>query len=210
DIVIDPQAYMPMIQFGKKVMQGSPIYPVLQYDYHQIVNDISRQNLICVFISARSISRADDMPQNYIYNTLFNTTEAGWGETDFTDSRPRFDKKKDIPGPVYSGAVVQFKTGAKTGNVKPAEGRVAVFGDSDFICNGIADGPGHKDLFANTIQWLLDQERDITIRPKKAEEAELFLSAAEQLMMQLVFIILLPLAIAGSGIAVFMHRRKIN
>ncbi|MFC1504660.1 GldG family protein [Spirochaetota bacterium] len=209
DLVIDPKNYMPMIKVGKEVMQGGPVYPILEYDHHEIVNGLSRKHLSSVFISTRSLGRSKSMPKGYIFNELLYASESSWGETDLQDAKARY-QEGDYKGPLNVGSVVQLGSPDKknTGSAQKEYGRIAVYGDSDFIMNGIINAPGHSDLVINTVHWLLGQEREISIRVKKEEYADVLLSGAEQVFMFVLFILILPAFIAGVGIVVNIKRRR--
>lgn len=199
DVIIDPVNFLP--QMGHE--QG-PFCPVIRYDYHQIVNDLSRRNLHTVFFSARSVDQKKGMPENFVYNTVLNSFDTAWGERDIADKNKRgLTKNRDYAGPVCLGAVMQ----KRINNDMSKEIRIACYGDSDFINNAVIDFVGHKDLFINTVRWLMAQENYITIRPRTEETSELYMPRSRQLLAVLFFVIIIPIGILAGGL-IFIYRRK--
>ena len=203
DIIMDFKNFFPYTQIDKQII-GGYFYPFADYDYHQIVNDLSDKNLVSVFLSARSISFNPKHPDNYVYNTVINTSKYSYGETDIKKS-PKFNKGIDKKGPLCMMSVLEIRTN----KLKSSSGdsRLVIFGDSDLIQNRFILFPGHKDLFVNSIQWLLNNERSITIRAKKLKYEELYFSKPKQMFMLVLFIGVLPLLIFGIGIAIFIIRK---
>ena len=63
------------------------------------------------------------------------------------------------------------KGDAKAGDNQPdkkAETRVVAIGDSDFASNAALGVQGNRNLFLNTINWLVQQENLISIRPPRS------------------------------------------
>ena len=89
----------------------------------------------------------------------------------------------------------------------PSETRVAVIGDSDFAANSALGISGNRDLILNTINWLAQQENLISIRPRQPEDRRITLTAAQQLNLNLVTMLMIPGVILGSGVYTWWRRR---
>ena len=64
-----------------------------------------------------------------------------------------FREGRDTPGPFVLGIAVRFPRGAKDDpNVR--EGRMVVFGDSDFLANASVAKQGNRDLALRSVAWL--------------------------------------------------------
>jgi ABC-type uncharacterized transport system involved in gliding motility auxiliary subunit len=86
--------------------------------------------------------------------------------------------------------------------------RVVVVGDSDFFSNGYQQLLGNLDFFMNAASWLAEREDRITIRPKSREASRLFLSEAQVSSLKFLTIDVLPVALLGLGLAVWLVRRS--
>jgi ABC-type uncharacterized transport system involved in gliding motility auxiliary subunit len=87
------------------------------------------------------------------------------------------------------------------------QARFAVVGDADFIANGLLLTNGNTDLFINTINWLAEQDDLVAIAPRSKTATPMALSTRQILIMLLVSLFLVPLAVLGSGVAVWLVRR---
>ena len=122
------------------------------------------------------------------------------------------EDKGDKPGPIPMAAAVAApsaeapKPDAAPDAPKP-ETRVAVFGDSDFVTNGVLGIQGNKDIFMNTLGWLTQQENLISIRPKEADDRRLTLTATQQNNITWLSLLIVPGLVFGSGIYSWYRRR---
>ena len=82
-----------------------------------------------------------------------------------------------------------------------------MFGDSDFASNGWLGIQGNRDLFLNTVNWLAQQENLISIRPKEASDRRVTMTAAQQSNVTWFSLLIVPLAIFGSGVYSWWRRR---
>jgi ABC-type uncharacterized transport system involved in gliding motility auxiliary subunit len=82
-----------------------------------------------------------------------------------------------------------------------------VFGDSDFASNALFTAGGNRDLFMNTVGWLSQQENLISIRPKEPSDRRLTMTAAQQSNVVWFSLLIVPLAIFGTGVYSWWRRR---
>ncbi len=117
-------------------------------------------------------------PDQPVITPLVRTGTNSWLETD--PNQVQFDQGKDTKGPitVAVSAVKQPPPDAQ-GN-QPPGGRLIVFGDSDFATNQFAQGLGNLDLFVNSVNWLTNDPNLISIRPKPADNRQMFLTMRAQ------------------------------
>ncbi len=94
--------------------------------------------------------------------------------------------------------------------VKPKpEGRLAVFGDSDFVSNRYYYTSGNGNLFLNTAAWLTEEADLISIQPKTASPKTIQLTPSQGRMIFFVSLIILPLAVLITGITIWARRRSL-
>ena len=94
------------------------------------------------------------------------------------------------------------------GDGEPAEGaRLVVFGDSDFASNEYIDSFRNKDLFVNSVNWLLGDVEQISLRPNVARATRHQFTMDDFQTLQSISLFLLPEAIAVVGVFAWWTRR---
>ena len=137
------------------------------------------------------------------------TSPNSWGETDLKEKPLRFDKGKDLEGPL-SLAVIASRPAVPTQD-KPArskESRVEVIGNSRYASNEFFRLQRNGDLFLNSVSWLAEDEDLVSIRPKQAENRQVELSASAGRLIFWFIVIVMPASALLSGGWVWARRRK--
>ena len=88
------------------------------------------------------------------------------------------------------------------------QAQLLVFGDSDFASNNYFNLQGNSDFFLNSINFLAQQENLISIERPKTAGTPFFLSPSQERLLFWVGLLLMPMVVLASGIAVFRLRRK--
>ena len=191
-----------------------PVNVVPQYTTHPITQTLKEGNVFACLVVARSISRGDNK-HNGKFENIIMTTPQGYGkrEATFDLSRAKFNPRTDIPGPVSLGISAEYPV---EGRENPA--RIVVFGDASFALNAYINpeqGPsvdiafaGNKDLFMNTVAYLLEARQKITIRPKEASVRNLTLTTTQTNFIRYVAQIGLPCLFGILGILIWFLRRR--
>lgn len=204
-------------KWGVELLPGIVVDPASQEPLWAFTQDFSKHPiatptrsifgaLAFVFPEARGLRKAGG--EGFEVTELFKTGPEAWGENDplpqGTAEEVKVEKgSKDDSGPIALGAAVSKKLEGDK------EFRGVVFGDSDFVINGFIRQGGNRDLALNTLQWLGGQEQKITIRPKLREKSNLvFLSGNKKMFLAFGALNLLPLALIGVGLSVWMRRRS--
>ena len=148
--------------------------------------------------------------------SLVKTGETSWIKTglalnrNYSVNEISFDKKKDRSGPFSIAAIATLKKGAPDAAGKtPPEGRVVVFGDSDFAANGYYDLEGNGNLFLNCVNWLTEESDLISIQPRTQAPRTIQLMPAQMALIRLVTFYLLPLGILAFGLVLWLRRRSL-
>ncbi|MCD6097721.1 GldG family protein [bacterium] len=185
DIVVD-------VSMVGKIFGANEFMPIAsEYSKtHPITEEMG--NNATVFPLARSVS-ADTTGFEEIVKTL----PRSWGETDIDNEQFKFEPDKDVPGPVPLAIAGTMKSRA----------RVAVFGDSDFASNTYISFMMNKDLFLNTISWLVEEENKIAIRPKQEEDRRITLTRGQSRTIFYISVIALPLVALLVGTVIWWRRR---
>lgn len=169
---------------------------VANYSTHPVVRDFGQAVL---FPHALGIGM--NAPPGWRGTVLMDTGPNAWSETGPLDGPARFDKGKDVPGPLNLAVALTREHGER-------EQRVVVVGDGDFLSNAFLGNVGNLDFGMSLINWLSHRDAYVSIPVKVARDRRLELSRGAQLAIAGGFLILLPLLLSVSGTAIWLVRRK--
>jgi ABC-type uncharacterized transport system involved in gliding motility auxiliary subunit len=194
DVIVDPERAL----FGM-----DPLSPVVEsFTYSEITRDLPA----VVIVTARSVTRTIEQPEDVSILALLESSDSSWGETDFealTRQEAAYDEGADLAGPLAMAMSMEAY-----GEDESAVGtRLVVFGDSDFVANGNMSLGGNLDLFLNTVNWLAEEEELISIRPVGEVSREIILSAGQARFLQYSSVLFLPAVVLLVGLAVWWRRR---
>lgn len=167
------------------------------YGRHPITREF---NLITVFPFSRSIGAADD--QGWRVASLLEVAQQGWVETGKLDRSMKFDKNRDMPGPVSIAA-------ALSRTVNDREQRVVVVGNGYFLANTFVGNGGNMDLGINIMNWLAGDDSLITVQPRGPRDPSLELGTGTALAITVGFLIALPVAFLATGGVIWWRKRKL-
>lgn len=191
-----------------------PVNIVPQYTSHPITQTLREGNVFACLVVARSVLSGENA-YNGVFENIITTTPQGYAkrEATFDLSRARFNPRTDIGGPVPLGISGTYNI---EGRENPA--RIAVFGDATFALNAYINPEqgqsvdiafaGNKDLFMNTIAYLLEARQKITVRPKEASVRNLTLTTTQTNFIRYVAQIGLPCLFGILGVLIWFFRRK--
>jgi ABC-type uncharacterized transport system involved in gliding motility auxiliary subunit len=186
-----------------ETLAGSPYAPfAAQYGDHPITRGFRDAALFIAVSSVKPSSEGGGLAP------LVTTGERSWAETDF-DSLANQSAQPDPDEDVVSFVPIAVVGDAA---VAPAQGkqagRIVVFGDSDFATNQWFDQFRNRDLFLNSVNWLLGEPEAITIRPRKAGASQLAVSETTLRTIRTAALFVLPEAIALLGVVAWWRRRR--
>jgi ABC-type uncharacterized transport system involved in gliding motility auxiliary subunit len=188
-VVIDP--------LGAKL--GAPPTTAIgvAYGMHPITEGF---NLNTVFPFARKIEMK---PENGEWHAtrLVEVAQSGWLELDDANKDVRYDKGRDVPGPITIALALDRK-------VKEKDQRIVLFGGSGFLTNSFVGNGGNIDLGVNSLNWLAQDENLITIQPRATIDSQLKLTQTGMNWLTLAFLILLPAIFLFTGGMIWWRRRK--
>ncbi|TNC99661.1 MAG: ABC transporter [Gallionellaceae bacterium] len=152
-------------------------------------------DLITVFPYARALGTEDE--STWERHILVEGAMNGWVST---TGAARFDKKRDIPGPVSLALALQRNVGER-------EQRIVVVGSGSFLSNAYSGNGGNLDLGMNMMNWLAGEERLITLAPHTAKDGALTLSKRELTVLSSTLLIVIPLLLIAMGGWLWWRRR---
>lgn len=190
-----------------------------QYGDHPITREMREVTLFPMARSVRPRAPAEGEAPRGSFVELVRTGDNAWAERDldllFRDGTAELGPD-DLPGPVSIAvagrpqlaspppAVADGEAAAAT----PPEPRLVVFGDSDFAANQGIDAYRNRDLFVNSVNWLLGDVEAISIRPATSRASRLTLSNEQLSQIRYVALFVLPQGIAIAGVLAWWSRRR--
>lgn len=173
---------------------------------HPITREIRETGETSVFPMVRSVEPplAADGSGPGAFTPLVLTSRDSWAERDL-DGWMRTGRTElsdeDLVGPVPVAVAGEVAGSGDRG------GRLVVFGDSDFITNRYLDQARNRDLFLNSVNWLVGDVEQISLRPNSARASTFTLDADSFRRIQYVSLLFLPEAIALCGVLAWWKRR---
>jgi ABC-type uncharacterized transport system involved in gliding motility auxiliary subunit len=164
------------------------------YPPHAITRDF---DLVTVFPGARALNI--EPKDGWQQSMLVEGAARGW----ISERGPgkRFDRNRDIPGPVELAVTLQR-------SVDNREQRIIVAGSGAFLANAYSGNGGNLDLGINMANWLANEERLITVQPRAAKDGAITLSKRQLTVIATSFLVLLPLAFIAAGVWAWRRRRN--
>jgi ABC-type uncharacterized transport system involved in gliding motility auxiliary subunit len=222
DVVVDVSG------LGQLLGTDASVPVAAKYSQHPITNGFG---VLTAYPLARSITAKTEGANGRFPQTIVETSERSWAETNVTELRASGKVEMnagDKAGPVsIAAAVSATATDAAKPPEKPAteaaktekeaakpeeeapkpETRLAVIGDSDFAANFALGIQGNRDLFMNAVNWLAQQENLIAIRPREADDRRITLTEAGRDLAFWLSIVGAPVVVFGAGIYTWWRRR---
>jgi ABC-type uncharacterized transport system involved in gliding motility auxiliary subunit len=221
DIIVDTVARL----FG-----GDYFIPVVT-DYDASHPITAKFDYATFFPLARSVDVAAAKPDGATLTALAKTSDRSYAKVDFllkpkmTVQDIAFNADKDRRGPISVAVAGAFKFPAAPAanpeanpgenapapklEPEPKEGRLVVFGDSDFAKNGYYNMNGNGNLFLNAANWLTEEADLISIQPKTQMPRTIQLTLSQGRLLFLVSLVVLPLAILLLGVSAWWRRRSL-
>jgi ABC-type uncharacterized transport system involved in gliding motility auxiliary subunit len=142
--------------------------------------------------------------------TILESGPVAWGETDVDSEEiapSEEERVGEVPVMVIAEVTDPSVLEVDEAVVQAAGGRLVVIGDSDFVANSHMNWGNNRDLFLNTIAWLVAEEDQIGERPSDGDMLEI--TAAGEAMMCVISIVLVPGAAVLLGGLTFFRRRRL-
>jgi ABC-type uncharacterized transport system involved in gliding motility auxiliary subunit len=182
---------------------------VTSYPNHAVTRDFKS---ITVFPEAAALEIRDD--PHWQATPILSTLARSWTELGELKGEIQFDKNTDErAGPLDIGVALtstEPSSGESTdaSDTPPHGQRVIVMGDGDFLSNTYLGNAGNLDLGLDMVRWLSHDDAFIDIRVKAAPDTTLELGRIAQAVIGLGFLIGLPLLLLGSGVVIWLRRRR--
>jgi len=181
---------------------------VSQYSQHPLTSDFTA---VTIYPQATGIkSKSSDQWQ---HSVILQTTPRSWSETGELSGQLKLNSDSDTPGPLTLG--IAMTRDIETSPIDESQGnhvarkqRIVVIGDGDFVSNTYLGNGGNLKLGLNIVNWLMHDDRFITIPVKTSPDLKIELTSTTKAAIAFGFLILLPLLLGGTGTAIWLRRRK--
>jgi len=175
-----------------------------------------RKNLdtAAVFALARTVTpmASEHSPIRVLLLAL--TSAESWAHIDgdtIPEGKVQFRREVDKPGPLPVAVMVTKPAAAASQEATKAEGRMIVFGDSDFASNLYLNLLGNKDLFMSSVGVLAEDEELIAVRRKGLPRSSLSPVSLTERQGRMIFwsaVIVQPVGFALLGLVITWRRRR--
>jgi len=175
---------------------------------HPIVKYLYNAELPMQFGSSRMIRQdlGADIDDGLKQEILLFSGENSWATKAYRLNKiPPYDENVDFRGPIPLAMVATHNDNTNLG-LAMSGGKLAVFGDEDFISNRLFGKLGNSKLVHNTINWMFEKNNLLNIAPRSADNFSLTLSGSDVLKLAIRFMIL-PAIIALLGLIISFFRR---
>jgi len=195
-----------MAGYGRHLFTDPSVPFIDMYGDHAITTPLGRR--MTFFPMTRSLAIATGLREGIEVLKLLETASDIWGEMDLETFSVKYDEGTDIKGPVTIAVTVALKQKGQTLEEKTKEKRVlVVIGDSDFVMDKHLR-QSNPDFFMNSMNWLVEDEELISIRPRDQEQAIIQPLSSRQLRFVMYSSILaIPLILLVIGGIVWWKRR---
>ncbi len=193
-VVVDPNSQLMGLERIDFALIG-------EYPQHPVTRGVASLSL---FPGARALEYFGD--DEWLSQAFLRTDRRSWNEIgELRGEIRRGDDDDETAGPLTIGLTLAR---SRQDDGELAEQRVAVVGDADFLSNRYLGNGSNLEIGINLLNWLSHDDSLIAISPRPAPDTRLDLRPAQQLLIALGFLFALPLALVGSGLRIWLKRRK--
>jgi hypothetical protein len=135
------------------------------------------------------------------------TGDRAFERLDLTSDRAEFQQGRDRRGPFLLAVASRIPRGVSE-DQRIQEGRVVVFGDSDFVTNALIAQQGNRDLFLRTVAWLTGEREARVVSLSDRQNRRTSMTERMKTVMYAVNLGLLPLLPLLAGLIQLIRNRK--
>jgi ABC-type uncharacterized transport system involved in gliding motility auxiliary subunit len=178
---------------------------ISDYPDHPVTRDLDSVTLLPLASALESAEGTD-----WQVTPLLTTSSDSWSETGKLSRLIHYDAEEDIAGPLVVAYALDRHPGdeVSSGDTAPPEQRVVVMGDGDFLSNAYLGNGANLNLGTALFNWLSHEDDVLPIQTRSTKDIRLDLGQSELRLMGVVFTILIPLGLLGSGVGIWLLRRR--
>ena len=206
----------------EKTKKNPLFFEVRDWGDHPITSALRSLPGIFFYGIPVEVTSADKMPRGVKVSSIIPIPGApsapnSWGMTDLKTRRegsPTFNPEKDLPGPLFGGAVAEKEGGGRVvvfGSLGMVSSDAVTFPDPELYKKDIyvIRFPGNGELFSNAIYWLSKQETMIAISPASMDVGRIedISHGAQSFWRVGILLVGLPLMVIAMGAMMYLTRR---
>jgi ABC-type uncharacterized transport system involved in gliding motility auxiliary subunit len=197
DIVVEDYNHA-LVTLGPDGLTPQVIAPLIDdYPYHEITTALNGYRSFYPF--ARSITFNPVETAGLSITPLLSTSKGSWAETDVYAAKPEYTQGVDYAGPFHLGVAIEDHE---------RKARLVVFGNAGFVTNqNNSLQMANMDVFINAVNWLAEEEELISIRPKRPENRQLFMTPMQVHLTLFTSVVLIPIVVFAAGLGIWWKRR---
>ncbi len=181
------------------------VQPIVSaYGFHPITEEFSERT---IFLLVRTVDAAVEVPEGITVTPLAHTSVNSWAEANierlFGANEAVMDDD-DLAGPVSIAVAATLSPASPT----EPEGRIVVFGDSEWVNNSNLSLYYNQDLSLNSVNGLAGEADLISIRPRATRASRIILTESESWSVFYISVLLLPEIVLLAGLAIWWRRRR--
>ena len=205
--VSEQKAYI--IERDQASYYTNPMYLLPKYQEHDITDPLNKVDTPLIVPIAQGIEILDAKRNTLTIEPLLSTSSQAFARSLDSTSSSTEKEDGDIDGPFDIGVVIVDKVYDLVAN-ESFTSQIIVFGHviSSQRANFTQTAAGIA-LFFNSLNWLVDREQSITIRPKLIQETPLKVTQAIFNLYGIISVIIVPLGALALGIVVWLRRRHL-
>ena len=190
-------------------VEGDLIARTFPEKSHPVVKYLLASEMPVQFGSVRPVRQDLGAPADgsLKISPLILSSTTSWAEKSYMrGGLQKYDEDADLRGPLPLAIIVSRTGGASYGLNIPG-GKLAVFGDENFIANKWFNRLGNSVLAINTVNWMFEDGKMLNIPPRKLKMFSMTVSNNELLGLALR-LAMLPLFVLLLGLTVSFIRRN--
>jgi hypothetical protein len=172
-----------------------------KYARHPASSGLNRNRMI-FFPGARPIAARNPRPGDRVEGVVWSSPRA-WATADLSVLKQRSGRIENRGEPVGYRYIMAAGRYPRDG----VESRIVVFGDADFASNRYLRALYNLDVLLNSVHWAVQQESQITLRPKLRETVQFPLPMQNTLRTLYGVGLLVPEVLLIAGGVVWLRRR---
>ena len=184
---------------------GNPMWLVPIFPDHDIVNPIRTNRMRFIAPGAQGIEILEMRRRTLEIEPLMVTSDQAFGRPVQSTQLSFAKEEGDLDGPFNLALAITDNVYDMVSNTTQTS-KLVVIGNSEFLNTGLEGSP---DFMMNTLNWLVDREEGITIRPKSLRVQPLRINERQFRIYGGLTAILIPLLILAAGFVVWLRRRHL-
>ena len=183
---------------------GTPYYLLPDLKSHSITEPLIDGGYYVLLSIAHGLRVSDTLPDGVTVDPLLSTSSSAYSKAAGYDSTTYEKEDGDIDGAFALGAAVTAENDdGSTAQIVWVSSGALLDEQSSSMVSG-----GNLDLFLNAISWMCGHEDGISIHSKSMNYEYLTISSSSASVMTAVIIWLIPALFLGTGVCVWLRRRR--